>query len=204
VGYQDALLKLNAEFSVLTASKKKHLHDIASTRFQLEQAKENAENAVTARAILQRVAQQTQSKLEFRISSLVTTALAAVFPDPYKFEVRFEERRNKVECDLMFSKNGELFKPVDCAGGGAVDIASFALRLSFWSLTKTRPLIILDEPFKFVSVDLQPACSEMLKTISERLGVQVIMISHLPELIGCADRVFEVRLRGDKSVVEMK
>jgi hypothetical protein len=62
------------------------------------------------RALIQSVAEQTQKNLEFRISHLVTTALAAVFDDPEEFVVKFVKRRGKTECDLLFMKNGKEFE----------------------------------------------------------------------------------------------
>jgi len=75
-------------------------------------------------------------------------------------------------------------------GGGAVDVAAFALRMAFIAIRGGRPILVLDEPFKFVSVDLQNKCSDMIKELSRKLSIQVIMVSHLPEIISGADRIF--------------
>jgi DNA repair exonuclease SbcCD ATPase subunit len=95
-------------------------------------------------------------------------------------------------------------RPMDCAGGGPIDVASFALRLMYWTLNKTRPIFVLDEPFKFVSVDLQPKCSEMLKMMPDKLGIQIVMISHLPEIIAAADKIFVVEQKAGVSTVREK
>ena len=153
---------------------------------------EHLGNLEMAREILQRVARDTQNNLQFHISGLVSVAQSSIFPDPYEFVAEFVARRDKTECDLFFSKNGEKFSPFSCCGGGAIDVASFALRLVAWSLNKTMPLILLDEPFKHLSQDLQPKCSKMIKTLSSRLGLQIIMVSHLSNIIDSADRVFLV------------
>jgi DNA repair exonuclease SbcCD ATPase subunit len=160
------------------------------------------ESALKAQALIQKVAQETQKKLEYHIESLVTMAEAAVFPDPYSFEVAFEKRRNKTECDLWFVKKGERLRPLDDTGGGVADVASFALRCAFWSLDRCRPTMILDEPMKNVSIDLQPKCLEMVKEISRRLNIQIIMISHLPRVIEAADRVIYVTKSGDVSEID--
>jgi DNA repair exonuclease SbcCD ATPase subunit len=108
---------------------------------------------------------------------------------------------NKAECDLLFVKDGQEIDPLTAAGGGAIDVASFALRAAIWGIKPTRPVFILDEPFRFVSVDLQEKCSEMLKKISETLGVQIIMVSHLPNIIGSADEIFKVQYVNGESKV---
>ena len=106
-----------------------------------------------AQIIIQNVAQKTQQELQYRLSDLCSLALKAVFANPYKLTVEFEIKRGKTECKLSFEKNGELFSPMDSSGGGAIDIASMALRIAIWSITspKTRNTLILDEPFRFLS-----------------------------------------------------
>lgn len=156
-----------------------------------------------ALAILQKVGQETQQALEYRISELVNLALTAVFDEPYTLKPKFEVKRGQTECRLVFEKDGQEYNPIDAAGGGVVDIAAFALRLTCLTLIKPKPrrLLILDEPFRFLSSDLQPKASDMLKELSTRLGIQVIMVTHNSELIQNADRIFTVSRRGDESII---
>lgn len=156
-----------------------------------------------AHAIIQTVAEQTQRQLEYHISEIVSLALAAVFDSPYTLRVVFVQRRNKTECDILFERDGNQFRPVDATGGGAVDVAALALRFSIWSLRRprTRNTIILDEPFRFLSRDLQGRAADMLGEISRRMGLQIVMVSHSPDLIEGADRVFNVAIRKGVSYV---
>ena len=139
--------------------------------------------------IVQEVSKQTQSKLEYHITNLGNMALSTVFPDPPNFKAEFQNRRNQTECDLTLDDQ----VPIDSMGGGPLDILSFALRVSFWALKKNRPVMILDEPFKFLSSDLQEKASDMVKTVSESLGIQIIMISHQEGINKAADRTFTVK-----------
>ncbi|MHA2047664.1 MAG: ATP-binding cassette domain-containing protein [Candidatus Thorarchaeota archaeon] len=149
-----------------------------------------------ARIIIQTVAQETQQNLEYHLSDLVTTALHSVFPDDIKFVVKIEIRRGKTECDLLFEEFEKQYKPLEGSGFGPVDVASFALRICFWSLKKNRPTLILDEPFRNVSPDLQHKVSDMVKKLSEKLGIQIIMVSHAEEINMAADRTFTSEKRG--------
>lgn len=158
--------------------------------------------ALKARALVQRVARETQQKLEYHVGNVVSLAEASVFPDPYKFVIEFVERRNKTECDVFFVKGDERMDPISSSGGGPLDVAAFAIRCLFLTLRDVRPVVVLDEPFRFVSVDLQEKCGEMLKAISDRLGLQVVMVSHLPKIISGADKVFRVTQSGGVSAVE--
>ena len=167
---------------------------------RLDKKKELLENTIKAGAIIQIVAKETQRNIEYHISNLVTMALAAVFPDPYEFQLRFIERRNSIEADLIFLKNGnETDDILNTGGGGVADIASFALRIALWSLKKNRPVFILDEPDKFLhSPTYQEKASEMMKEICKRLKVQIIMISDQPNIIAAADK--EIRISIERGV----
>jgi DNA repair exonuclease SbcCD ATPase subunit len=156
-----------------------------------------------AQSIIILMAQKTQSELEYRLSEIVSLALAAVFEDPYKLKVNFVIQRGKTECILLFKRNEELFDPLFSSGGGAVDIAAMALRVAIWSLTqpKTRNVLILDEPFRFLSKEYQSKASIMLKELSKKLSLQIIMVSHSEYLIDGADKVFRIHIKNGQSFI---
>lgn len=176
---------------------------LSETETNLEDAKTELTNALAAREIIRIVALKTQEQLEYRISGLVTLALDTLFPG-YTFEMKFEERRNKTECDLIFLKDGKnkIYDVLNQDGGGLADIGSFSLRLAVWSIRKNRRLLVLDEPFKFLSVDLQDKCSELVRQLSEELGIQIIMVSHLPQIISNADKIINVEQTKGISKIE--
>jgi DNA repair exonuclease SbcCD ATPase subunit len=155
-------------------------------------------------AIIREVGLSTQQQLQYHISSIVTLALDAVLQhDTYEFKVEFLQRRNKMECDLYFERAGNKVDPLTASGGGAVDVAAFALRIASWSMRKphTRAVIVLDEPFRFLSVDYQPYASMMIKELSERLGIQFIIVTHEKELAAYADNVVNVGIKNTKSYI---
>lgn len=154
-----------------------------------------------AREILREVGLKTQQNLQYHISDITSLALSAVFTDPYELKVDFIKRRNKTECDLLFVRNEKEIDPLDSSGYGAVDIASFALRIASWSLKipHSRPLIILDEPMRFLSQDRQVYASKMIKEVSDKLGLQFLIVTHEDVLAEHADKVFSVSISGSKN-----
>jgi len=184
------------------------LRDIKETKKKISVMQSERKNLEDAQVIIQTVAQATQKELEYHVSELVSLALEAVFPDPYQLHLDFELRRKRSEADLTFSKrDGEKIHPIDASGGGAVDVASCALRFSLWGLKpeRTRPTIVLDEPFKFVNDPtrkLHKKVATMLKMISEKLGVQIIIVTLSPEFIETADKVFETTIKNGVSKVK--
>jgi ABC-type sugar transport system ATPase subunit len=158
----------------------------------LVSAESHNQNCKLARIIVQTVAEETQKKIEYQISNVVSLALVSVFPDPYECKLQFVKRRNKMEADILFLKNGNEGKPIEIAGGGTLDVASFALKTAIWAIKPTNNVMILDEPFHFLSRDLQSKCSQMIKMIQKETNIQFIIVSHIPEITESADRIFNV------------
>ena len=166
---------------------------LAAEQTRLEDLQAESSDLDKARAIIQQAALDTQENLRVRIEDLVTTALLAVFQDKdLGFHVEFESKAGRTICNLTVSEDGHQVDPLLGHGGGPCDIASFALRCAFWSMDRTRPVLILDEPMKCLSRDLVPLAADMIKMIADELGLQIIMVTHVPEFIGIADKVFEV------------
>lgn len=174
----------------------------------LERQKQTAEKAFqkwthrsesidTAQALIQQVARDTQEKLRYHIEDIVQLALDACFPDQYEFQVLFEIKRARTEASLSLLKDGNPMNPMDANGGGIVDITSFALRLAAWSLSRTDNVIVMDEPFRFLSRDLHPRAGEIMKELSQKLRLQIIMVTHSEDLINCSDKVFTNRIGKD-------
>ena len=134
---------------------------------------------------------------------MVSSALAAIWDDPYEFKLEFVQKRNKTEAELWIVREGEKMKPLDASGGGVVDVLSLALRMAFWSLDKTkRPLLLLDEPLKMLSKNKAKLAMEMLQMLSSKLGIQILMVSHNEEFIAGADKQFRVSLKNGVSIVK--
>lgn len=159
--------------------------------------------------IIQNVAQQTQESLSWYINDMVTAAIEAVFPeDGFQFFLEFVQRRGRTEADLFLADSkGNRIKPSDAEGGGLVNVVAFALRVALWSLTKaSRAVLILDEPFHFLhSRDAHAKVAELLSTISERLGLQIIMVTgedESAEIIEGADKVIRIKkVRGVSTII---
>lgn len=146
----------------------------------LDEIRERVGVISEAQQIAQGVAATIQQLAHRRISSVVTRCLAAIFgDDAYQFEIRFVEKRGKTEAELILTRDGlELPTPLDSAGGGVIDVAAFALRLSCLILSRPqlRRVLILDEPFKALrGVDYRERVAGMIKSLSTDLGVQFIL-----------------------------
>ena len=160
---------------------------------EAEQAKRRAEEAEDARKFLQAVAATVQRRAHGQIASVVTRCLEAVFDDPYEFRIEFAEKRGKTEAKMLFVRNGNPIDPMSASGGGVVDVAAFAARMACLLLSRParRKLLLLDEPFRFVSRDLRPRVRELIETLAEEMQVQFVLVTHDPQL--AIGKVVEVK-----------
>ena len=150
----------------------------------LAQAREHSESVSEAQELAQNVAQAVQQKAHDQIAEVVSRCLEAVFDEPYEFRIHFERKRGRTEARLTFERDGMEVDPMTASGGGVVDVASFALRLSCLILNKPplRRILIMDEPFKYVSEEYRERVRELLETLAQEMGVQLLMVTHINEL----------------------
>jgi ABC-type glutathione transport system ATPase component len=176
---------------------------LGNTKLKLKRTRRKLRQSEEAREIIREVGIKTQQELQYHISDIASLALDTVFNDPYELVVDFVQRRNKTECDLLFERDGTQVVPKEASGVGAVDIAAFALRIAAWSMRtpRSRNVILLDEPLKHLDTLRQPRASEMIKKLSDQLGLQFIIITHEDALTEHADKTFTVRLKNGVSQV---
>jgi len=150
----------------------------------LSKASHTLERTQEAQEILQLISQAVQQKAHERISEVVSSCLSAVFDDPYEFKIQFERKRGKTEAELRFTRRGLDVDPLTSCGGGMVDVAAFALRVACVMLHRPRlsRVIVLDEPFKFVSAQYRANVRSMMEGLAEDLGIQIVQVTHIEEL----------------------
>jgi DNA repair exonuclease SbcCD ATPase subunit len=160
---------------------------LLQTQLREEEAKLTAiqqrwEAATQALQILQSLSQSIQEQVHQRIVEVVSACLEAVFEEPYTFKIRFEKKRGRTEARLLFVRGDLEVDPLTASGGGVVDVAAFALRVAALSLHRPplSRILVLDEPFRFVSEQYQPRIRAMLEEVSQKTGMQVVMVTHNP------------------------
>lgn len=189
----------------LLIGKQNHVRsEMKSLRMDVRELMANLILHERAREIIKEVGIKTQQQLQYHISDITSLALDAVFPDPYKVEIDFVSRRNQTECDIYFVRDGNRINPLLASGGGAVDIACFALRIASWTLQNPRTdnTVILDEPMRFVSEEYRESAARMIKEVSDKLNIQFIIVTHEPKLAAFADKTFVVRKKKKVSFVK--
>lgn len=167
--------------------------------------KREYQRSLKAQELIQITSQEIQSKIRLLIEDIVSNALNAVFPGEYEFHLDFIIKRGKTEAEIYITYNNKRLNPMNEAGGGIVDIISFALRIALWNLQrgKKNNTIILDESFKFLSRDLQELACEILKKLSVKLKLQFILCTHSEIISQCANKIFKIKKINDTSIVSI-
>lgn len=181
-------------------------NSIAENRQKIASLRSNLKRQEQAQEIIRKVAVDTQNQLQIKINDITSLAMEAVFPNPKKLEIEFVVRRGSTECDIFFidADGNKMPDLLEENAGGELDIASFAFRIVSYILQSgsIRNTIILDEPFKNLSVEFVDNASRMLKEISEKLDIQFIIVTHNQNLASYADKVYKVIKRNKISKIK--
>lgn len=173
---------------------------------KLAAAQKEYDELIAARQIISEAARITQLQFKEFVESLVTMAIQTVFPEEdYKFVMEFDLKSNRSEINLLVQQGDkDPYNPEDEQGGGLLDVISFALRVVLWSLEnpKSRNVFVMDEPFRYCG-KLTNLAGNMIKEISHKLGIQILMVTHEDNLSEIADKCWFVkREKGGLSIVE--
>ena len=158
---------------------------VTEEKRSLAEVRQRIADTEQAQRIIQAVAESVQREAHRQIAAVVTRCLSAVFgEDAYEFAINFRQSRGKTEAEIVFLRNGKELDPLSSSGGGAVDVASFALRLACLSLSipRKRRFLLLDEPLKHLSPDRVPAARKLLEMLASELSVQILLTTHSPGL----------------------
>lgn len=174
------LKKIKQQLSALHNDYKVAQKQLKEESKEAKQKEQEYQDVQEALSILQTVAKTIQQQAHKKITELVTICLQFVFGSRYSFGIIFHKKRNKTEAQLVFLKDDMEINPLEEAGGGVIDVASFALRLA--SLLLSRPkkakLLILDEPFKHLSREYTKRIRMLLEKMSQEHNVQIILVTH--------------------------
>lgn len=168
-------------------------HTVKKERRALKIAKAERAAAIRSQKLVQQVAQSVQEEAHKQIATVVSRCLESVFDEPYTFKIEFERKRGRTEARLVLERDGKTYTdPLNETGGGVADVAAFAARLAALMLTKPRlrRLLVLDEPFRYVSADYRDRVRALLETLTEEMGVQIVMVTHSEQLM--AGKVIEL------------
>lgn len=160
---------------------------LAQRKQRLEEIKTETEKVLKSISVCQNVATEVQKQLSVKIDTIVNLALGVNFPE-YTFKLEYVPARGKTEVNFnLYNKNGNMIDPTLQCGGGLCDTVCFALRVAVFNISHVDNIICLDEPFRFVSKGLRDKTAELIHTLSERLNIQFIEVTHFDSFMNNSD-----------------
>ena len=135
-------------------------------------------------------------------TSLVTEALTSIFEKDIRFNIKLYSYRNEPAIDVSVIENNLEVDPQKSCGGGLNDIISFVIKIIFIYLKKSSKIIILDEPLKFLSRDYIEQSSNFIREISKRMNIQIILVSHKPDLEISCDKLINIEKNENRSIIK--
>lgn len=150
--------------------------------------------------------ERSQSQMKDKIEALVSYSLSKVFERDLKFHLIFKEARHQLAVEFMLSSietGGQPVRLTESRGGGICEVAGFVLRLLFLLLTKDqRKILILDEPFSWVSEQYMDNLISLIRELSEMSGIQFIVVTHNAKLAEMGDKRYSFALKDGKTHVQ--
>jgi len=204
IKYKDFLSDIKASKKVLEKDQKKILSNIQELESKIQDLSE-AREIVSVAAV---IAQDATKEI---FEELITQSLQVIFGEEYSFELESRVFRNQPEMEMFVVENGVRYSPKDEKGGSIVDVISFASRIVSLAIQSSekniQKVILLDEPFRCLRKETLIYLAQLMKDISDELGIQIIYITHEKELAEASDREgldrsFLVSKIGDISRVE--
>ena len=176
--------------------------ELKAKTFSLSVLNRKLKNHEQARAIFTRLSKQLQTEAKKHIENLVTLAVQAVFDNRYSYHLVYEEKRGVMTCTPTVKIGNEEYIPKEDEGGGMQDIIGFIQKIVLWSIQvpRSRNFILLDEPFRFCG-ELTLKALQLVQKLSQKLNLQILIITHEPEIANVCDRVWHITNPKNKSIV---
>lgn len=155
--------------------------------------------------IIEGLALDKRNGIKTGIETVVGEALKMLYGDEYGFEMSYSEKNNRSCLEMRVSKqtkDGVVKRMMDGFGGGVSDSISIPLRMMVLKGSNTGDILILDEAFKHVDSSMIEKVGDFLKTISEKLDMQIILVSHHKPLLKYAEIGFHLINEEGETLVE--
>lgn len=166
-----------------------------SLTMEVETLGEEVELMEKVSAVLHELSTSVQERFLRSIEALISEGLSAVFEVPIAFKIISTTRNRQVNLDFqLVNEDGTTTDLMDARGGGLVSLCGVLLRVVMVRLMadRVRQILVLDEPLGMLSAEYQPAAGELLRKLAHELGIQIILVSHNPELLESADKAYEL------------
>lgn len=199
--------KIEDTFLLISSERKRKQDELDKLKTDRDNLIQGIEICSKAIEFIEQVATEERRDVKKKVEELITACLHDVFDDTYSIEFEYGMKRSKTSVEVYSLRKCEdglvVKRQIDGIGGGVADAISLPLKLIVLLNDSTLDRIfVIDEPGKHLSVNHVPKFAHFLRTISKKLGIQIIMSSHHTCMDQFADSINEVSLEGSKSQIE--
>jgi len=135
------------------------------------------------------------------VQDLQTEGLRAVFNDQdIRVKAEVDVQRGKVSVNLVTIQNhpvGGLIEGdgMDTFGGAVVTLQSVLLRVIIIMRRGMRPFLVMDESLPAIEGGYLLNMGKFLSVLCEKLGMDILVVTHNPLLVEAADRASRISLK---------
>jgi DNA repair exonuclease SbcCD ATPase subunit len=159
--------------------------------------------------VLNSLGEEKQIRAQSIIEGLVTRGLQQIFDDTLSFHIVQTTKAKSASVEFLvrttLADGGVVDTPVmDARGGGLAATIGFLLRVVILLLRNGADkdnILILDETFAHVSAEYLDGLGEFLREIRDKTGIQIILVTHQPEFMEYADKVYRFTTANGRTVV---
>lgn len=179
----------------------------AEQRAALEEASGKLRVALEARDFLQRAAEDRRAGTRKWVEELATEALACSHGGDVSLALEATVKRGRSSVEPVIRQalpGGQVVeRGSDGVGGGVLDSVAAPIRLAVVAAAGVSDrVVVLDEPLKHADPERSGRAGEFLAALCERLGCQVLMVSHDAQHEEAATTVHLVRAGEGEAEVE--
>lgn len=196
--FQKRISQLQKQF-LLKKHKNEQLNKkIKQLDTQVQEHQNNLRLGVQAINFIQKAANHQRSLIKDKIQSVITDALKQIYGNEYEITFDYTMKRNKTSVDIYLTKHtplGDIVRKQGGFGGGVSDVISLPLKLLVLLALQTNDkILIADEPGKHMDERVDKF-GYFLRNVCDKLGVQLIVLTHHQCLSEFANSVYEVSMQ---------
>ena len=202
--YEKKISELEKQFILQKNNNEQLNKKITVLEQEVEQHKENLRLGIEAINFIEKAANNQRSLIKDKIESVITDALKEIYGDEYEITFDYTMKRNKTSVDIYLTKHtklGDIVRKQGGFGGGVSDVISLPLKLLVLLALQTNDkILIADEPGKHMDQRVDKF-GYFLRNICDKLGVQLIVLTHHQCLSEFANSVYEVSMQNKVTTV---
>lgn len=139
------------------------------------------------------------------VEKLLTEGLADIFFDQnLSVRIETEDARGKIGVSVVTISKEEDGKVIEgqaeeAFGGSVTTLESLLLRIAVIFRRQLRPVLLLDETLAAVADKYVDRAAAFLSTLSERLNLDILLVSHDSAFVGAAKHAYRIERRDGKA-----